>query len=354
MKKLKLISLFLVMGIFSCSIFNKTVSNVPVEIIKIKETKDIKLSYKPFISNLCLDSNENFYFIDGNVIKKVDQKGNLTIIAGKEEDDFYPEDGNIDGDLSTAKFGEIIKMNYVENEKLFYFVEKFKMKDNKDKYNYFARKLSNNKIETIYKIGNIDKKDNNSKNYRINFISKEGEIYFEEYIRPNWSGMKITKDNQVIKVEGSGNFLDYEGTFYSLRNESLDSYSEDYSLYVRVENKWKKIIDGTLIHHLLNISIDKNNNVYIVEDFFRQNLDGDVISFGDPYLIHKISKEKILEIKEPLALYKKEFVIGELSGKDLMDIRNSIIVSKDGKYLYGFRNEDDYGTIRKIYLGVKK
>ena len=77
-----------------------------------------------------------------------------------------------------------------------------------------TKKLSNNKIETIYKIGNIDKKDNNSKNYRINFISKDGEIYFEEYIRPNWSSMKITKDNQVIKVDGSGNFLDYEGTFW--------------------------------------------------------------------------------------------------------------------------------------------
>ncbi|MEK7434086.1 MAG: hypothetical protein AABZ74_13200 [Cyanobacteriota bacterium] len=354
MKKLKLLSLFLVMGIFSCPIFNKTVSNVPVEIIKIKETKDIKLSYKPFISNLCLDSNENFYFIDGNVIKKVDQKGNLTIIAGKEEDDFYPEDGNIDGDLSTAKFGEIIKMNYVENEKLFYFVEKFKMKDNKDKYNYFARKLSNNKIETIYKIGNIDKKDNNSKNYRINFISKEGEIYFEEYIRPNWSGMKITKDNQVIKVEGSGNFLDYEGTFYSLRNESLDSYSEDYSLYVRVENKWKKIIDGTLIHHLLNISIDKNNNVYIVEDFFRQNLDGDIMSNSyQPPLIHKISKKNILELKEPLALYKKEFVIAELYGDDSIVSEHSIIVSEDGNRLYGF-NQFNSNNIVKVNIGSKK
>lgn len=67
---------------FSCTL--------PIEIVIPKEN-GVKISSKfKNLSGLSVDSKDNLYFVDNNVIKKLDSNNSLTIIAGKEKPDIYP------------------------------------------------------------------------------------------------------------------------------------------------------------------------------------------------------------------------------------------------------------------------
>lgn len=199
MKKLRLLGLVGLMMIFMSCHF----STVPIEIIEPK-LNGIKISLSIIKeTSLSIDSKENLYFNEKNIIKKMDSKGNVSIIGGKEIPDIFPEDGNIDGDVNSAKFGEIEKSQYFEEENTIYIEEKFNYsKLSIDGYYYLVRKIKNNKVETIKNFGLLYDGKNKKLNY-INYINKKGDVFYTEFIEgiDKFQQFKMDKNKNLFEIK---------------------------------------------------------------------------------------------------------------------------------------------------------
>lgn len=86
-----------------------------------------------------------------------------------------------------------------------------------------------------------------------------------------------------------------------------------------------------------------------MKDELLTNIDNEIISDYSPIHIYKFTKKEILETKKPLNLDKSNLLC-ELSEKDKISIRDGIVISENGKYLYGFSKD----SIKKIYLDGRK
>lgn len=279
-------------------------STLPTQIIQPK-LNGVKISSKfRDVYSLSLDSQDNLYFVDNNVIKKIDSKTKeLTTIAGKEIPDELPQDGNIDGDISTAKFGKITKVDYVEKDNSIYFTDAYYIGNSNNNYkDVFIRKITNNKVETTFQFPYIEGTNIVSGGYVYTNINSETYILQKETIG------KIDNNKIINKIPISGSYfiLDGEQTIYTI------SIGQDKitKLYIRVNNEWKELVK--VYNRNLSFTVGKDNSVYIIESKLEVNLAGEKTSNDDSILLHKIPKSKILEAKDLIDLDKKEYVIGEL------------------------------------------
>lgn len=309
-------------------------TTVPIEIIKPKINGIIEDMPMHDITYLSIDSKNNLYFNQKNVIKKMDSDGNITVIGGEEKKGIdlaiYPADKIIDGELNKAKFGEIKKVVYVEKENAVYFEDYY----NRDRFDSstvysFLRKIANNKVVTI---SDTSVSSDNAHNY-----------YFDSF------GNIL----ESPKIEFKGNIIDIEGTSYYINTKQYEMRTLQV---LKEDNTWQDLIEPT--PHRISVSVDKNNNLYILENtLYTNNLGGIspkswrlpkiTISGYSPTIIHKIPKKTILAANGSIDLDKKDFVIGELAEKS--GFGSSMIVSFDGTKLYLV----GINSIAKINIGEK-
>lgn len=334
MKKLRLLGLvgLMVCGfVFSCTL--------PMEVIEPK-INGVKLNptFKK-ITDMVVDSNDNIYILDNNVIKKLDSKGKLTIIGGNEK----PEENfneNMNGDVKTAKFGKIEKIQYVENEKTLYFVEYF---DNKSNSIEKIQRIVNNKLETL-KL-EILNSFSNTHVFSIN-ISKSGYIYLAVQIYPekNMTLYKLNTNMKEIKFQNlsfegvpSKIFEDDNSNLYFLDRQlvsiHLNTKIDISSINIKLNNKVEQIrvsfpsnkagfFEDTMLFD------SKNENVYFQGDNTIYKLGIKV--FEAKFLSTKNSKLETLELENKDIV---GYIPNNLKISDLNDKKN-IIYAFDEKNIY--------------------
>lgn len=330
------------------------------------------------ISGMSIDSNDNLYIIANNIIKRIDAKTEeITLIAGKEKPDFYPKDGNIDGDINTAKFGTIQNVVYAESENAVYFLETTTLDNKNCNQIYLVRKIYNNKITTLI-ISNKQseyQKECVDSYSKLNIKSQENlsRFFYDDhiYMIDNLHIKKLT--NNIFEIVksfeniSSYSFLDDQrnpvfnnDSYYFLDNQ-LNLYSvlnndekKTTSLYVRLNESWKKIIESDKSLSFLV----KNGNVYIIDNnltIFQPLRGGRIRHFWDflepsfdskkKLTLHMINKNQILESKTLFDLSKNQYLIGEL------DLYTSPLeISNDGLKLYTSYNDSIY----KVKIEMKK
>ncbi|MEK7433061.1 MAG: hypothetical protein AABZ74_08020 [Cyanobacteriota bacterium] len=344
-KKLKFLSFIFLITIFSCTL--------PTEIIEPK-INGVKIS-KEFknITDMVVTDNEDIYIVDNNVIKKIDSKGEITIIAGNEKEEINTE--NIDGDIKTAKFGKINKIQYVEKEKTVYFEDYF-LNQNKT----LIRRININKtVETILKEDYIY--------YNYLGITKDGYIYklnsnsCKEGHDCDFIIQKLNTELKEIKSESlnivSGIIFKIietsESDFYFLKSYSFTNLSRAMfnrktfytELILKLDSNKilrNKIVKLSGIYEkddFENILLDSKDNLYIKLNL-KENLNN---------IIYKISKDDIdkqiiLPDTESFSLEKKN-IVGYIP-KNLYI--NSIDEKK--KMVYAFNKN----VIYKIKIGENK
>lgn len=303
-------------------------TTVPIEIIKPKMNGILIDMTMDDITHLSIDSKNNLYFNQYNMIKKMDSDGNITIIKGKQIKDFYPINKIIDGELSEAKFGEIGSVFYIEKEKALYFQDSYSDLNSSIINHSFIRKITNDKVETIRELGKT------KSNYYFDSFGNILESYNNDW----------------------GNIIDMEGTSYCINTKQ---YGMRTLQVLKEDNTYQDLIEPT--GHEIKASVDKKNNLYILEDTYYRNYTNDpgiirrslrlpkiTTSGYSKTIIHKIPKKTILAANGAIDLNKKDFAIGELAEK--LGFGSSMIVSYDGTKLYLV----GINSIAKIDISTKK
>lgn len=242
---------------------------LPIELIEPRiNGEKINHNFKN-LTRITIDSKDNLYIADENVIKKLDTKTNeLTVVAGKEKPDLYPDNEIIDGNIETAKFGTIGLIKYITDKESIYFAESFDKNTSEGKKELsFLRRIYQNKVTTLLKL------ETNSIN-----INSKGIIFLD-----------VTNEvNQLIRIN-----LDNSRKVYNVPTEEKrclyypDSQDQIYITCSQMGNthfsKLYKFKDANLslisdTRTSKSLVLDKNDDIYLVENKIELNTDGQQIS----------------------------------------------------------------------------
>lgn len=253
------------------------------------------------ISGITIDPKDNLYIVDENVIKKLDTKTNeLTVVAGKEKSDIYPNNGIIDGDIQNAKFGKIQGVHYSEKENSIYFNDTFYYENNRLQKSSL-RKIENNKVISI------------ATDY--SYVGIRGERYILDENNLNVIELDGTKFNYKLDdlpTDGDNSykhyFTDSQGLLYLLYSAPTKK-----ELYIKSHDKWIKIIyTPSYFDYGINYFLDRDNNLYVIEDKTKRDLVGKSQDFYSPTILYKVPKKDISMITQNTNLLKSEYEIGSM------------------------------------------
>lgn len=330
-----------------------TSCTLPVQVIEPKENgikSSIKIEYRDLITK---DEEDNFYIIDNNQIKKLDNKGNVSTIAGKNTPDILPEDLSIDGDIKSAKFGKIEKFFYSSKSKSIYFVDSLSNETYKDIY--FIREIKDDKVSSIYTSSekiNTNISYLNISNPRNIYIDKND--YIHSFITKDYQKYLVLtkiKDSKTQEIE-----CEQINSPYTVSNSiSSDNnilylvffISHKIKLYIYINKEWKEFYSVDYeSRENFDITLDKDNNLILFRPQKTYNIDGDDISnFYSPVLLFKIPEKDILHNKN-ISLDDKKYLIGEIS--DSYSYSSVIGLSEDEKKLFLLKEGNLYSVeIRK-------
>ncbi|MFN8673424.1 MAG: hypothetical protein U0457_15235 [Candidatus Sericytochromatia bacterium] len=307
MKKLKALILCSFL-LFSC--------NIPLQKIDVKIPIS-RLNYDfDYISSICTDKNDNIYIIENNQIKKIDSKTNeITLIAGKIKPDNFASAGDIDGEISKAKFGDISSLFFSDSENSLYFFDRNIYETKKslesgkedDKIYYSQlRNINNNKVKTFSDIGNINI-----------IFSKNGKSYFylfNESILYQFDREPFSITKKIVIPDKSfirDTIIDNEGNIYlTITDKLLGNYDD---LYVSKNNSWFKIIDSDN-DGILTYFLNKSDDLYVIKEPVRINsfTKEKLLDYYMPSSIYKIPKRDIKDLKMPIKLNNFKYHIGFL------------------------------------------
>lgn len=332
-----------------------TSCTLPVQIIELKENgikSSIKIEYRDLITK---DEEDNFYIIDKNQIKKLDNKGNVSTIAGKNTPDILPEDLNIDGDIKSAKFGKIEKIFYSSKSKSIYFVDSLSNETYKD--TYFIREIKDDKVSSIYTSSeNINKINTNISYLNISnprdvYIDKNDYVYY--FINKDYKNYLLfnkIKESKVQEIEcekvNNLSFLlaSSNDLIYLTGLTHTGSYNK---LYIYLNKEWKEFYSVDYeSRETFDITLDKDNNLILFRSQKTYNIDGqDISKFYSPVLLFKIPEKDILNNKN-ISLDDKKYLVGQIS--DSYSYSSVIGLSENQKKLFLLKEDNLYSVeIRK-------
>lgn len=346
----------IVLNLIVISTILSTACTFPVQVIDPKENgvkSSIKIEYRDLISK---DEEDNFYIIDNNQIKKLDNKGNISIIAGIKNPDVLPEDLNIDGDIKSAKFGKIEKIFYSKKSKSIYFADSLSNDTYKD--TYFIREIKDGSVSSIYtsneKINQLNKSIIylNISNPKNLYIDKND--YIHSFITKDYKTYLVynkIKDSQIQEIECS----QVNNPYIVSNSISTDSQvlylvfftSNSRKLYLYINKEWKESYSVNYEYREdFDITLDKENNLLLFRPQKIYNIDGnDISNFYSPVLLFKIPEKDILNNKN-IVLDDKKYLIGEIS--DFYSYSTVIDLSEDEKKLFILKDKKLYSVeIRK-------
>ncbi|MFN8577697.1 MAG: hypothetical protein U0354_12645 [Candidatus Sericytochromatia bacterium] len=342
---------------------------LPIQLIEPK-VNGVKINFQSNnLTDFTLDEDENIYVVDNNVIKRIDAKTNeLTTIAGKEKPDDFPQNGNIDGDIKNAKFGKIKNLFYLESEKVIYLFENFYLAENLNCNGIFSiRKIINNQVSSIYlsnmessekckssynKIRNYNTLNIRNENIPTNILENNRTFYsLNETLKKfnfknntfetidNFDNKNSIDSSDTEKSSFTEFTIDDDETLYMSQYTS----SKTNSFYVRVNNKWNKVLESPSY-----ISFTSRAQCLYLIDFgysmppvsnYKNNLVNDVPK------IYKIPKKDIVNNKSLIYLKNSLYLIGIIK-----DTSFSNKISKNMNNLYVLNNN----SISKIIIGDRK
>ncbi|MFN8577696.1 MAG: hypothetical protein U0354_12640 [Candidatus Sericytochromatia bacterium] len=179
----------------------------------------------------------------------------------------------------------------------------------------------------------------------VNSFDKKNKVLTVEEVNSKKNTYDIT--NSPDNWSNFEYFTDSNNLLYAKSNYS--GRGVQHTVYIKKDNRWLQILHA--MGNSIQLAFDSYNNLYVLEDTFRENVDGKKLSgFYSPILLYKIYNSEIIKAKEDVELLDNSHIIGSFDELSETKYLYPIKVSPNGSKVLFFKYKNNKYSLYQVNI----